>query len=374
MTYDVAVVGAGVIGLAHAWRCAARGAKVVVLERSPRSEGASVRNFGMLWPIGQPEGERRDTAVRSRALWLELLRDSGIWHETNGSLHLAYADDEAAVLREFATIATDSGFGVDWWDPSTIGDQSPRVRQEGLRGGLFSAWETCVDPRATIALLPGYLARRYGVEFRFACPVSGIDGTTLTTADGPVHARRVLVCTGHDTRGLFPECTHGANLVPCKLQMMRTAPWDAGRLGPMLAAGLTLRHYEGFRACPSLDALKRRHEEQYAEYDRWGIHVLVSQTESGQLTLGDSHEYGDAITPFDRSEIDDLVLGYLRGFLDIGDVPIVERWHGIYLKNRDGAWFVAQPTPEATVVTGMGGAGMTLSMGLAEKVVSGLLD
>ena len=142
----------------------------------------------------------------------------------------------------------------------------------------------------------------------------------------------------------------------------------------MLAAGLTLRHYEGFKACRSLGALKARCDQEFAEYDRWGIHVLVSQTESGQLTLGDSHEYGDVITPFDRSEIDDLVLKYLAGFLDIGNVGIVERWHGIYLKNLDGPWFVAHPSEDATVVTGMGGAGMTLSMGLAETVVSGLLD
>jgi glycine/D-amino acid oxidase-like deaminating enzyme len=49
---DIAIVGAGILGIAHAYAMARRGRSVVVFERSPQATGASVRNFGMIWPVG----------------------------------------------------------------------------------------------------------------------------------------------------------------------------------------------------------------------------------------------------------------------------------------------------------------------------------
>src|SRR5262245_12594233 len=99
--FDDAVVGAGIMGMAHAYALAKRGRRVIVFERNARAMGASARNFGMLWPIGQPAGLPRRVAMRSREIWLDVLSASGLWHDRSGSLHLAYHELETAVLREF---------------------------------------------------------------------------------------------------------------------------------------------------------------------------------------------------------------------------------------------------------------------------------
>ena len=122
----------------------------------------------------------------------------------------------------------------------------------------------------------------------------------------------------------------------------------------MLAAGLTLRHYDSFRNCPTLAALKRRIAQESPWLDRFGIHVLVSQNGHGELTIGDSHEYGDAIEPFDKTEIDEWILGYLGTFLDVPNLRIASRWHGTYVKHPLEPYLVIQPAPGATAITGMG--------------------
>src|SRR6516165_8699411 len=150
--YDVGVVGAGIVGLAHAYHLARRGLRVVVFERHRCAQGASVRNFGMIWPIGQPLGPLYQLARRSRELWLEVLAASGLWHRQCGSLHLAYHEDEAQVLREFVDAADRP---CELWTPAQVAARFPMVVADGLKAGLWSPVELAVDPRQVIAELPG---------------------------------------------------------------------------------------------------------------------------------------------------------------------------------------------------------------------------
>ena len=368
--YDVAVVGAGILGLAHAYHLARRGLKVVVFERHPRAQGASVRNFGMIWPIGQPSGPMYQLARRSRDIWAEVLTASGLWHAKSGSLHLAYHDDEAQVLREFVSQQNPFDGHCTLLTASQVADRFPAVRQDNLRCGLWSPLEMTVDPRQVIAELPAWLTRNYAVDFAFVTPVLRYDSPQVVTPKGRTIAQRLVICTGADFRELAPEAFAEAGLVPCKLQMMRSQAYgDRFHLGTMLAAGLTLRHYQAFADCPTLPALIRRFDSELPEYGRLGIHVLVAQNGSGEVVIGDSHEYGDAIEPFDKTRIDDLILAYMRTFLTIPDLTIAARWHGVYVKHPTKPYVVTRPTPETLAVTGVGGAGMTLSFGLAEQTV-----
>ncbi len=370
-SYDDIVVGAGVIGLAHAYHLASRGRRVAVFDRSPAAVGASVRNFGMLWPIGQPLGEPRSLALRSLEIWLEVLRAAGLAHECCGSLHLAYHEDEAQVLREYAALSEAAGEPVEMLDSTGITRRSSAVKREGLQAALWSARETCVDPRAVIAGLPHWLDRQHGVSFHFGTAVTAIDLPNVRAGGNTWQAERVWVCSGHDFASLFPEELTASGMVRCKLQMMRSGPVsNRWRLGPMLAAGLTLRHYRSFELCPTLPVLKQRIARESPWFDRHGIHVLVSQNSEGELTLGDSHEYGNSVEPFDKTEIDDIILGYLGTFLSAPELRIASRWHGVYAKHPDLPAVVLHPLPRVTVVTGVGGAGMTLSFGMAESVVS----
>jgi FAD dependent oxidoreductase TIGR03364 len=369
-TADVAIVGAGILGVAHAYTLARKGRSVVVFERSPQAVGASVRNFGMIWPIGQPSGRMHEMALRSREVWLEVLQAARLPFFATGSLHVVYRQDEACVAQEFCEIAPKLGYRCSWLNAEEVLSRSDSVRPEGLLGGIWSPTEITVDPRVALAHLPWLLTEEFSVQFRTGTAVHAIDLPAVEAGGEKWQAQAAIVCTGDDFESLYPNWFRDSGILRCKLQMQRTRPQPEGwQLGPALAAGLTLRFYESFQVCRTLRALKERIAAETPEYDRWGIHVLASQNARRELTIGDSHEYGAAFDPFDRTDIDSLILRYAQGFLRAPDLEIAKRWHGIYAKHPDKSFVSLSPAANVRVVTAAGGSGMTLAFGIAEETV-----
>jgi FAD dependent oxidoreductase TIGR03364 len=366
---DVAVVGGGIVGLAFAWEAARRGLSVVLFDRTPFPRGASVRNFGMVWPIGQVPGPDHARAMRSRERWLELRQLAGVWVAECGSLHVAHSDDEDAVLREFADRAPAAGVACTYLGAAAAVNRFPSVNPAGLVSALHSPAELAVNPPAAVARLQQYLAEAHAVTLRPGVAVVGVEMPRVHTAGGEVwHTDRVFVCSGVDFETLFPEVLNTSGLRRCKLQMMKTWPQPGDwRLGPHLAGGLTLCHYQSFEVCPSLPQLRRRLAEELPECARYGIHVMASQNDRGEVVIGDSHEYDADISPFDKAEIDELILARLRTIARLPDWSIAARWHGLYAKHPTKPIVYAEPQPGCVIATAPGGAGMTLSFGFARE-------
>jgi len=365
---DVVVVGAGIVGLAHAYIAAKMGFRVVVLERTLVSEGASIRNFGMLWPIGQTAGRMLNLALESRQIWLELLQEAKIAFRDTGSLHVACHSDEVTVGQEFAEIGPTHGYECKWLDRQSALELSPALNPDTVLGALWSATETTVDPRQVLTALPQFLTERYNVHFEWGCPVLAIEDDELQTSRGRWSSPNIIVCSGSDFETLYPDSFASSGLTRCKLQMLRTAPQPGGwQLGPSLAGGLTFRYYHSFRICSSLPALQRRIADEMLDYERYGIHTMISQTSTGELILGDSHEYGLSPSIFNRDEIDQLILKHIQTFAKVPDLTVCERWFGVYAKHFDRPYLRFQPEEGVEVITGLGGAGMTLSFGVAAE-------
>lgn len=370
---DILIVGAGIVGLAHALAAAKRGYKVTVFERNPYAVGASIRNFGMIWPIGQPQGSLRDRALKSREIWTEVALKANFHLDRCGSLHLAYREDELAVLEEFVASEKDH-HQVALLSPDEITTKSPAVITDGLLGGLWSGTEVIVDPREAIKKLPGFLAQEYGVEFHFGKVVTEIEYPRLIAAGNKWKANeQIFVCSGADFETLYPDIYQNSNITKVKLQMMRTVPQPNNfRIGTSLCGGLTLTHYGAFSNCPSLPALKERIAIETPHFPQWDIHVMMSQNAVGELVIGDSHEYGLNPEPFDKAEINKYILDYLKTFVRVPALEIAETWHGVYAKLPQKTEFIAHPESGVTIVNALSGAGMTLSFGLAEEVLANL--
>ncbi len=231
------------------------------------------------------------------------------------------------------------------------------ARPDGLLAAMWSPTEVNVDPRRAIPAVAGHLAAEYGVDFRFGTAVRSVDPPAVSTTAGEWRAGRVFVCSGNDFATLYPEVFADSGLVRCKLQMMRTGPQPGNRpLGPMLCGGLTLLHYAAFDDLEARVPLAARMAEQLPFHREHGIHVLLSQTADGRLTIGDSHAYGTTHDPFVHEEINEAVLGYLGTFADLPDARITERWAGYYPSLRDGRTELVV-SPRRTSPSSTGSAG-----------------
>jgi FAD dependent oxidoreductase TIGR03364 len=366
------VIGAGIVGLALARSLAERGYAVTVFERAEKAVGASIRNFGMLWPIGQPDGALYQRALQSKRIWKRIAEEAGLWYDEQGSLHLAYNNAEWQVLNEFAAASPERPLQI--LNVAETVAKSEAVNKKGLKGALYSADEMIIESRVAMEKLPTYLHQKYGVQFHFGTAITSIGYPAVYSGKTAWQADRIFVCSGADFETLYHDIFKQHHFTKCKLQMLRLVVQpNRWRIGPSLCGGLSLTHYKSFEKAASLPVLRQLFQNTMPDYIKWGIHVMVSQNDEGELTVGDSHEYGAVHDPFNKQFINQLILDYLKTFAAFKDWNVSQTWNGIYPKRTDGKTdFIFQPEPGVTIVNGLGGAGMTLSFGFAEEVVAAL--
>ncbi len=372
MVYDktAIVIGAGIVGLATALALAKKGYKVQVFERHAKAQGASVRNFGMIWPVGQPLGPRLERAFLSRSIWLEILEKCKIWHAPTGALHLAYHPEEMNVMEEFCELNRQIR-KCHLLKPADTCSKFEVIQEKNLLGALYTEEEVIVDPREAIAQIPLYLEEQYGVKFHWQTLISHIENNRIFSIGKHWEADQIFVCTGADFQLLFPDIFAQYPITLCKLQMMRLAAQpNQWKIGPGISGGLSMIHYPSFQPMPSQQNLRLKYEQELPEYLHWGINAMISQNGLGELTVGDSHEYGDSPEPFDKNFLNEMVLAYLGKMVNLKSWEITATWHGIYAKMMNGATeLVIKANPHTTIINGLGGNGMTLSFGLAHQCV-----
>ena len=369
-SFDLAVVGAGICGLAHALAAARRGKRVVVIDRDAQANGASVRNFGFITVTGQQEGECWSRAMRSRDVWVEMAEAARIPIVGRGLLTVARRPEARAVLEEF--LGTEMGAGCRMAEPSELTEHGAGLRGGDFAGALYSPHEVRVESREAIPQLAAYLAERHGVTFLRGTVVHAAAPPQLETSRGPVMAEAVVVCPGDDFQTLHPDRIAAYGLTRCKLHMMRVRPerFDAGL--PPVMSDLGLVRYLGYAERPAAAALKARLEAEQGEHLRHGIHLIVVGSADGTQVVGDSHHYAATPDPFAPAAVDDLILDEYAHVFD-GPPPVVEeRWIGTYASAPDRLMLIDHPSDALRIVIVTSGTGASTSFAIAEEVVAEL--
>jgi FAD dependent oxidoreductase TIGR03364 len=363
----VAVVGAGIVGLAHAVEALDRGCRVTVLERDERAVGASVRNFGHVCATAQT-GRTLELALATRERWLRLGEKAGFEVQQAGTVVVARTAAERQVLEEFA--AERGPDQVRLLDSNGVCELFPLAGDDVL-GGAHLPLDLRLDPREAVPALARWLEDE-GASFRWRTHVGLVEPGLLRTSGGEVHADAVVHASGHDVDRLFPDLAEQYGVRRCRLQMLEVAPPGSVEVAPAVLTGTSMLRYGGLAAQPSAGAVKAEIAERTPELIDVAMNLMLTQRPDGSIVLGDTHHYARTHLPFDEEDVAHLVLREGERLLG-GPLRVRRRWRGVYADSPRTDFLVAEPHPGARVVSVTSGIGMTTALGLAPTVLDDLL-
>jgi FAD dependent oxidoreductase TIGR03364 len=360
------VAGGGILGTWHALELCRAGYTVSHLEAEVAPQGASVRNFGLIWLSGRRTGAELDAARRSRRRWAEIATDiPGLGFRPSGSLTVACTDGERKVMEEFADHPDATERSISFLEPGEVVALNPAV-QGDIVGGLHCEVDAVVEPRQVLRAMRDYLSARDSYAFHPGCRVVGLDDHAVMDVTGTRwEADLVVVATGSAFDHLPGTETVASQLRRVRLQMLETEPF-ALALTTSVADADTLRYYPAYGVVP-LDLLGNQGPVASAHH----LQLLLVQRADGGLTIGDTHAYDE---PFDFDLAEEPTTELLaRAERILGrPVPrIARRWEGVYAQCTNGGVCAREELrPGVFMVTGPGGRGMTCSPAIAADTLT----
>jgi FAD dependent oxidoreductase TIGR03364 len=369
-SYDVAVVGAGIVGMGAALAAARKGRKVAIIERDASCVGASIRNFGFITVSGQRRGAHWQRAKRSRDIWAEIAPKAGIEIVHRGTTILARRPEAVAVADAF--LRTEMGEGCRLLSANEAGELAPALRRGRGTEILYSPHELRVESHTAIGKLAEWLQSEMKVDFYWSTAVHEIALPWILTSRAEINADTCVVCPGHDLSTLYADRLVKAQLRICTLQMLRVTTCSPPPLQAAVMSDLSLGRYDGFAELPEAAPLKARLAREETEALAAGVHLIVVRSNDGSLVVGDSHVYGDAPKPFASDRFDMLILAEMEKVLDISGWSVSQRWTGSYASSKTDVVFTDAPEEHVRIALVTGGTGASTGFALGEEVVGSL--
>ena len=194
-TYDIAVVGGGIMGCGTALGLAKGGMRPIVLEQSDIGQGASGVNAGTL-SLQIKRVKLMPYALKGHHAW-EAMGEAVGFHKTGGYT-LAFNDREAALLHERMELKREAGAPITFVSPNELA-----VREPFLSRKVVAASYCPEDGYANSSLAGQYYRRKLReaeVPWRDRTRITAIDvtgtGFRLRAGDEVYHARRLLLACG----------------------------------------------------------------------------------------------------------------------------------------------------------------------------------
>jgi glycine/D-amino acid oxidase-like deaminating enzyme len=349
-TFDVVIVGAGIVGAACALECAEAGLKVAVIEADIIGGGATAAGMGHIVAMDDSEAQFALTRY-SQQLWNALRPElpRNVEFEATGTIWVAVDEEEMAAVRKKHVYFSAQRVPAEMLDVATLAEAEPNLRK-GLVGGLLVPEDGVVYPPAAAR----WLAER--AQDRGATLVRGrairLRGGAVKLADGTMVSGGLMVNA-------------------------------AGTWAPELTPGLEIRRRKGHLVITDRYPGFVRHQLVELGYLKSAYSVTsdsfafnVQPRATGQVLIGSSRQYGAEQSSIDHRIVAGMVARACEYIPGLAKTAAIRCWTGFRAATPDKLPLIGPSIVDDRLwlATGHEGLGITTSLGTAKLLVDQILN
>jgi glycine/D-amino acid oxidase-like deaminating enzyme len=349
-TYDVVVVGAGIVGAACAYFLMREGLRVAVVERGIVGGGATAAAMGHLVAMDDSPAQLALTKL-SLQLWKEL-RDqlpASAEYRQPGTLWIASDDEEMAEVRRKYELYRSAGLECEVLESAALAQAEPKLRRP-LAGALRVFGDGVIHPQAAAQFLLRGLAER-GAVFT-DCNVVSIDGSTVLLGD------RTRISAGHIVNA-------------------------AGCAAPDLTPGIVMRKRKGHLILTDRYPGFLRHQVVELGYLKSAHSVTADSVAfnlqpraTGQILIGSSRQYDDEDAAVNDGIVRRIMERACEYMPEVATLSTLRIWTGFRAATPDKLPLIG-PSPgnsKVLLATGHEGLGITTSTGTGRLITDMILQ
>jgi glycine/D-amino acid oxidase-like deaminating enzyme len=345
-TYDIVILGAGIVGAACADEFARRGIRVAVVDRDIVGGGATAAGLGHIVVMDDSEAQFALTRY-SQQLWQALRTElpDDVEYEPCGTIWVAADEEEMAEVRRKHAFYTNRGVPTEILDAQRLRHSEPNLR-DALAGGLLVPEDAVLYPPCAARFLM-QRAQQHGAKLFLGSRVSAFGEGHVRLSDGvELTGQRIVNAAG----ACSAELTPGIDVKKRKGHLVITDRYPA-----------FLRHQ-----LVELGYLKSAHS---VASDSVAFNVQPRRT--GQILIGSSRQFGAEHKEVDQQMIVRMLQRAQEYMPSLSQLSAIRIWTGFRAATPDklpliGPW---PADPSLFLATGHEGLGITTSLATARILV-----